>query len=281
MLFDGPINRFQNTFETEELASHGFIVVAIDHPYDSDLIIFPDGRRVPRGKGAVLLDFTSEAALHNSRKLVEQRLEVRVADAQYILDKLKTWNESDQSRFFERLDLQHIGMFGHSFGGAVAAEMCRVDPRVGAGVDMDGTIFGTAKSDGIPKPFLTYFDSPRPADAGADGDPQSARERRELRKDYAAMDESMNKYGGYFVRIQGMEHMNFTDLALFSQVRAWTDCGIIGARRAHELINRTTLAFFRRELLHDRNASVEGTIRAYPEAVWRRQSARGSPPSGS
>ena len=272
LLFSGPFNRFQNTFETEEMASHGFIVVGIDHTYDGDLVVLPDGRRISGSKGSCLLDFTSARALALSRPKVERRLAVRVADTLYVLDRLNGWNEAEGNPFFGRLDLSDVGMFGHSFGGAVAAEVCRVDPRVRAGVNMDGSIFGSAKRDGVPKPFLTFFTSARPApsDLAVLNEPRR-RENLELAADYAAVDRSLNRYGGYFLQVPGMEHMNFSDYSLYSQVRAWTDSGPISARKGHEAVNRITLAFFQHELLHDHAASVEAAVHDVPGTLLRRQ----------
>jgi alpha-beta hydrolase superfamily lysophospholipase len=36
--------RQQNTFQVEELVSHGYIVAAIDQPYAAASVAFPDGR---------------------------------------------------------------------------------------------------------------------------------------------------------------------------------------------------------------------------------------------
>lgn len=276
LLFTGPINRFQNTFETEELASQGFIVVAIDHPYDSDLVVFPDGRRITASKDAGLLDFTSDDALEVSRKKVERRLAVRVADTLFVLDELERWNRDDETnRFFRRMDLAHIGMFGHSFGGAVVAEVCRIDPRVRAGVNMDGSLFGTVKKEGVPKPFFFMFDAtPRPTKADLESSVGAARrEARELEGDYADIDRSMSRHGGYFLQVPGLEHMNYSDYPLHSQIKAWTGAGSIDIRRAHEMINRVTLAFFRRELLNDRSVSVEAALQDYPEAFLSKRSS--------
>lgn len=273
VLFSGPFNRFQNTFETEELASQGFIVIGIDHPYDSDLVVFPDGRRVFAGEGSVLLVFTSEAALAVSRKAVERRLAVRVADVRFVLDQLQRWNNSEASKLHGHIDLARIGIIGHSFGGAVAAEICRTDRRVRAGVNMDGSMFGTAKVEGVPTPFFFMFDAtPRPSKTELEAPNEKTRlEARELKGDYDDIDRSMSRYGGYFFQVPGLEHLNYSDYSLYSQLKAWSGAGAIGVRRAHVMINRVTLAFFRRELLGDHTASVEASLRDFPEAVLRRQ----------
>jgi dienelactone hydrolase len=270
LLFSGPVNRFQNTFEVEEMASNGFIVIGIDHPYDSDLVIFPDGRRVYRNDQTGYLDYTSEAAYQRSKKLVARRLAVRVADAQFVLDQLENWNDRDRSsRFFGRMDMRHIGVFGHSFGGAEAAELCRLDLRVGAGVNMDGTIFGTAKAEGIPKPYLVMFEGTgRPTQVELETGSEMARQQaRDDEQDYEDVELTLSRYGGYFLQIPGVSHMDFTDNTLVSQLKARSGSGTLNVRRVHEMINRVTLEFFRRELLRDRSASVEAAVHNYPETV--------------
>lgn len=277
LLFSGPIERFQNTFEMEDLASHGFIIAAVDHSYDSHFVIFPDGRRILASKEFGLLDFTSAAELAISRRRMERRLAIRMADIEFVLNQIVRWDRADSaSPFYQRIDLEHIAMLGHSFGGAVAAEICRMDPRVRAGVNMDGSIFGNAKTAGVPKPFFFMFDdTPRPtqAELNLPRDDQARREARELAGDYQDVDRSMDRYGGYFLLIHGLAHMNYTDYALHSQLKAWTGAGSIDIRRAHEMIDRVTLAFLRRELLRDPRASVEAVLRDYPETFFRRQAA--------
>lgn len=268
VIFSGPLNRFQNTYETEDLASHGFIVVSIDHPYDSDLVVFPDGRRLSTGKDPDLLVFASEKALAASRRKVELRLAIRVGDVKCVLDQLEKWNLDPDNRFYRHLDLAHIGMIGHSFGGATAAEVCKTDPRVRVAVNFDGTMFGASKWGGVPKPYLVFFTSERPTNFDLElADTKSRLEARELKGDYADIDRTMKRYGGYFIQVPRFGHMNFTDTPLYSQFKIWTGAGKIGARRAHEIINRVTLAFLRKELLGNTDVSVEAAVRQYREAV--------------
>ena len=47
------------------------------------------------------------------------------------------------------LDLDHIGMFGHSLGGATAAATMLIDRRIDAGLDMDGFLFGKVADTGL------------------------------------------------------------------------------------------------------------------------------------
>ena len=146
-------NRYQNTFQMEELASHGFVAVGIDHPYSSGSVTFPDGRRV---RIAIeFLDLSSLEKLGESTRLLEQDLAVRIADAAFVADTLTQWNRADRAgRFTGRLNVGAFGIFGHSYGGAVAAALCRQDSRFVAGMNLDGWMFGEAEELGIERPFF-------------------------------------------------------------------------------------------------------------------------------
>ena len=158
--------RNQNTVQAEELASHGFVVVGIDHPFGSDLTIFPDGRMV-RTKLPDIPDFTSAEAFKESIRTAESQLGIRAADVRFVLDELERLDRSDPHGLLTgRLDTSRVGIFGHSFGGAVAAEVCLLDSRIKAGVNLDGLIFGKTLTQRIGKPFMVVSDDgvlPTPA----------------------------------------------------------------------------------------------------------------------
>jgi predicted dienelactone hydrolase len=121
---------------TEDLASHGYVVVAIDHPHDAAIVEFPHGHVVIPG----------------SQMDITRALTVRVADTRFVLTKLARLARSGV--FAGRLDLGRIGMFGHSLGGAAAASTMLVDRRIRAGADLDGLLFGRVRTSGLSRPFL-------------------------------------------------------------------------------------------------------------------------------
>ena len=76
------------------------------------------------------------------------RREIRARQVQQL-------NEGDPSgRFNGRLDMQRVGVVGHSLGGATAAQFCHDDPRCKAGIDIDGMPFGNVIQDGLHQPFF-------------------------------------------------------------------------------------------------------------------------------
>lgn len=114
----------------EELASHGYVVVAIDHP-DCWATEFPDGRYL--------------AGNHSGD------VPGRLKDMQFLIDELAVLNTGDPL-FAGRLDLERIGVSGGSAGGMVV-ETCRSDSRVKCAVLYDATYF-QLNPDGLQKPFL-------------------------------------------------------------------------------------------------------------------------------
>src|SRR5207253_11493274 len=128
-----------------------------------------------------------------------------------------------------RVDLARVGALGHSFGGAVAAHVCAVDPRFKAGVDLDGLFFGAPLTRGIGKPFLFFCDDtsvPAPAEMQA----LSADARRYwtfVARNAQCIRQSLAGEGGYWLTLRGARHMNFHDGVLYSPLRRWTDAGPI------------------------------------------------------
>src|ERR1700730_18198324 len=148
----------------EDLASHGYVVVGFDAPYRTFVVVLPDGRVIARARqnNADLVSGLEKEQLAN--KLVQ----AWSADMGFALDQLKRLNASDASgRFLERLDMQRVGVFGHSLGGATALQFCHDDSRCKAGIDVDGAPFGSVIGEGVTQPFMFLLSDHRgESDAG-------------------------------------------------------------------------------------------------------------------
>lgn len=123
------------TVLAEDLASQGYVVVGFDAPYRTFVVTMPDGRTIARAakNNADLLDGKEQDLLIN--RLVE----TWTGDMGFALDRVAKLNQRDEAgRFQGRLDLERVGVFGHSLGGATALEFCRVDARCKAGINIDG-----------------------------------------------------------------------------------------------------------------------------------------------
>ena len=87
-------------------------------------------------------------------------VDVRIRDTRFVLDRVSAINR--HGRFAGRLDLAHIGMMGHSLGGATAAEVMRVDQRVDAALDLDGLIMPNVVRQGLDRPLMVINAPPQP-----------------------------------------------------------------------------------------------------------------------
>jgi pimeloyl-ACP methyl ester carboxylesterase len=140
------VSRLNYNVILQWISSLGFTIVSIDHPYDADIVEFPDGTII-------------HAANISIPDGLPQDLNVRVADARFVLDALSDssmLNSLPCSSAFRHLNSKRAAIFGHSLGGATAADALLVDSRFVGGLNMDGSIFGHAATTPSSKPFLLF-----------------------------------------------------------------------------------------------------------------------------
>lgn len=132
-----------------ELASRGFVVAALWHSYSAQVVAFPDGTVVWGNAAGGMSGVPAEelAARHTQLCLVW------AADQRFLVDRLAIWNEQ-HAQLRGRLDLERIGAFGHSLGGAAAAQAAQDDERLDAAINMDGAMFGSVTTEGSRVPLL-------------------------------------------------------------------------------------------------------------------------------
>jgi predicted dienelactone hydrolase len=125
-----------------------------------------------------------------------------VSDIGFVADRLEQLNASAASPFAGRLDVQKIGIVGHSLGGASAAQFCHDDPRCGAGVDMDGLLLGSVVRDAFQRPFMFLF-----SDHGNAQGPADRRIAADIRSVYDRLPPDSRTA---FV-LRGANHFTFSD----------------------------------------------------------------------
>ncbi|MFE2106589.1 alpha/beta hydrolase family protein [Kitasatospora sp. NPDC059463] len=154
--------RTWGTALVEDLASRGYVVVTVDHPYDASEVAFPDGRLVT----SVLPTLAGRPGL-DIGAMLRKAMDTRVADIRFVLDELAALRSDGRlpAALAGSLDLDRIGMAGHSAGGFTAAQAMHDDPRIKAGVNLDGQLhfpgpdgtgvhLGGVAEDGLDRPFL-------------------------------------------------------------------------------------------------------------------------------
>lgn len=145
--------RFDNTSLMVDLASRGYVVVAVDHPYTSNApVTLANGRQVDRDTAD-----TVEMSAEESLARMTRSVSTNSADLSFVLDHLTRLNADPGGPFHDRLDLDSVGALGFSFGGATAEQALADDSRFDAGVNMDGTHFGSVRDTGVPSPSLNIL----------------------------------------------------------------------------------------------------------------------------
>ena len=225
-----------------ELASHGYIVVALWHPYSTEVV--PDHYR-----GAV---YANEVALvlPNPDTYAENAARVGavwVADIITILDHLEQMN-TDDNLFRQHIDLGHIGAIGHSFGGAAVLEAAAQDSRIDAVINMDGVPFGDSAANGINQPALfmgaepfVYTDALKER-----GITEADFERRMALAEVPRRLIFATSQAGYLLVYRDALHNNFTsDFNLLAPADFFAPMiGSQGGARLVEVVNSYALTFF-------------------------------------
>ena len=186
----------------EDLASHGYVVVAFDAPYRTGLVVFPDGRvirRAPENNPELCL---ARTGLDRDR-CVSALLSAWTADIAFVVDRLERLNAADPSgKFTGRLEMTRVGVFGHSFGGAQVTEFCHDDSRCKAAIDVDGAPLGSVIREGMPKPFMFLL---------SDHSRESDSESQQIRADIESIYDRLPPDSRLRVTIRGANHFTFSD----------------------------------------------------------------------
>jgi pimeloyl-ACP methyl ester carboxylesterase len=221
----------------EDLASHGFFVVGFDAPYRSFVVVLPDGRVVGRSAAYHVENANGNLA----DPVIGKLLRMWVADTAFVVDQLERLNADSAEQFAGRMDLQHLGMFGHSFGGATALEFCHQDARCKAALDMDGIPFGSVVPEGLSKPGLFLL-----SDHSKEmGDPESHKVLAEIQSIYERLPD-----GRLHVVIRTANHFSFSDQILLNSpvamglLRVGMGFGALDGRRGLAISSDYVHTFF-------------------------------------
>lgn len=266
----------------EDLASHGYAVLSVIHPYEASAATLSDGRVVTlldaNGKlrpqiDEVFKEWATEdetmAAVTRSTDAADQLRLLRgylsglqhthvalkrwVDDTRLVIDRLATLPpNSAAGRLARRLDASRIGVFGHSMGGVTAGQFCVEDRRCRAGLNLDGIPqSGTMIDASTPRPFLMVY-SARPGRLGA-SDPIYRR----------------GAHPYYRVDVPDTRHLDFSDMAFWGgPLNAPALRGSMPPARASEITRVIVRRYFDQELLGQR-ATLQAALSSFPEVDIR------------
>lgn len=234
------------------LASQGYVIFSVNHTYESTASVFPSGQVAAFDYAYAARTYTGAmwAQLDSLQRAYEQaatdsaRVDVLRSitgvypnspmverwadDLSTVLDVLVQFDGAAGGRFAGRLDLDRVGVFGHSAGGAAAGQLSATDARIDAGANWDGAQWGTVIDTTIAPPFLMIY-ADRPA-TSFNPNPLIYRNGSEE--------------AFYAVTLRGTGHSSFSDVPYIVPLRRINQAGPIEPSRATAATLAFTQAFF-------------------------------------
>jgi dienelactone hydrolase len=237
--------RSELTALAEELASRGYVVAGIDHTYENVATTFPDGR----------VTTCVPCQGDHDPSLFTKLSKGRAADVSFVLDQLT--GRHPKTKAAALIDPSRIAMAGQSAGGASTLTAMVRDPRIRAGIDMDGTTYGSIPVSGLSRPFM-FLGKPATYTPGS-GKPAAA-----------TWEHDWKLLTGWkrWLLLTGAVHVSFTDYGtLIDQLGIDAGAEVSGARSL-EITRRYVGAFFDLHLRRRPQPLLDKPSARYPEVTF-------------
>lgn len=247
----------QNSGQMILLASQGYVVASVNHTYGAIATAFPDGRIAYNNPNALPDGVPDDEYEIAARKLVDQW----AGDIGYTLDQLAIRDQSSSDSFFSKLDLERVGVFGHSTGGGAAIQFCGTDTRCKALLGMDPFMRPVSEAvlqNGASQPSFFMF-SQEWADL---------KESRNNQLFDQFIPSVPNTLGA--VSIDGTRHHDFSDLPLLSPIAPQLGLkGPLNGQRVTEIVNAYLIDFFNSTLLGKSSTLFNSSFSDFGEVRMR------------
>ncbi len=245
--------RAQNTVQMLQLASHGYVVIGMEHTYGAVTTVFPDGSIAPNNPSALPDGMPDNIYDPAAQLLVNQW----AGDIGYALDFMMRQNADIQSPFYNSMDMNKVGVFGHSTGGGATIEFCGTDPRCKAGFTEDAFMTPVSEdvlTKGVSQPFFFMFSQLWTDDV-------NSKNNRLFHQFYSNAPQSLG-----VVTIKGSAHYDFSDLPMLTPLAPQLHLkGPISGPLVIKIVNNYLLAFFDKTLKGQSTNLFDES--PYPEVV--------------
>jgi Platelet-activating factor acetylhydrolase, isoform II len=263
---------FEYTSLIEELVSHGYVVVGIEHTYTALAVEFPNGKIVPFHQEAIPANLSPDERMKRMMASAGLGISTGAADLVFVLNRLGQMDQAGSKQFLlsGRLDLKHVAAMGHSAGADFATRACQLDERIKACISLDG---GMPPVSAFPEyPDGKWFQQPvllLEVDHSGDRKPYSETQYNDyLKKKEAELNGC--PIGSYHVVLKapGLHHGSFSDYSLLAAQGRIAETQI--AMHNLRLTQSFTLAFLNKylkssnePLLDNATGDTEATVKGY------------------
>lgn len=260
ILFSHGWNGFnaQNTGQALELASHGYLVVGIQHTYGAVVTVFPDGTVAQNNPNALPADAEDPNYEVVARKLVDQW----AGDMSFVMDQLSVWENEAGHPFEKKLDLERVGVYGHSTGGGAAIQFCGTDSRCKALLGMDPfmrPVSAEVLENGVTQPSFFMF---------SEGWAELTDSKNNQLFNLFAPQISANMG---VISIDGTKHYDFSDLPLLSPIAPQLGLkGPLNGKTVIHIVNSYLLEFFEMTLNEKPSSLFDGDFSTFEEVRIRK-----------
>jgi predicted dienelactone hydrolase len=255
ILFSHGWNGFnaQSAGQALELASRGFVVVGVQHTYGAVVTVFPDGT-VAKNNPEALPEGADDPEYEAAARMLANQW---AGDMSFVLDQFQSQTDEAGDFFKGKLDLERVGVYGHSTGGGAAIQFCGTHPRCKAVLGMDPfmrPVSAKVLENGLTQPAFFMFSQ-------SWADLTDSRNNQLFRAFYS------NAKGGLgAVRIEGTKHYDFSDLPLLSPIAPMLGLkGPLNGTRVTEIVNAYLVDFFELTLNGKPSALFDGGFDDFEE----------------
>ena len=269
----GAFGYYQSNFSTyAELASNGYIVAALDHPHHAFFTNDSSGKTVIVDmkffETAMRFSNAEAMSADEAFETSEEWMKLRTEDENFVLDTIKVaktsgalndvWDTDSETEVLSVLsmtDTEKIGLIGHSMGGATAVALGRERTDVDAVIDLDGSMLTEIK--GVSNGKFEFVSEPYTAPLLDFRKKCDYNEIEQLKSDGAdlyaypngiayvnnyVMENAVN---GKTVVFKNAQHMDFTDLPMFSPVLgSMLGSGDVDSEECMNTVNSIVLDWF-------------------------------------
>ena len=265
---------FAYTAIIENLVSRGYAVAAINHPYDSGDFKFSDGQIIRFADEKWNREAPKDWTADERKKFFDERRIEWARDISFVANQL----EKLEKPFKNRLDLENLGVVGHSFGGQALTIACASDARFKACANLDGMAQGNVvlpdeAGKYLKQPFLFFNKAAEVTDAelrmmNMTREEYRARDRQRLVERWKPSFKTRLaelESGAYFVLYPGVKHSSFSDSLLLNTP---ADDPLFPERnRVAAVINEYITAFFDKFLMKKDAPLLDAANNARPPVI--------------